>query len=169
MVHALPDPSTFGPPRETVSARETHALGRRAAERIAGGEVILLWGPLGAGKTLFAQGLCEGLDVTVEVTSPTFTIANRYAGRLVVHHLDFYRLDDEDDLHDVGIDAILDEVESGTAVLVAEWPGPLLPWVSSRLELLVTPGEVEDTRTWRMRAEPDVPTRWRDLLTEDEI
>ncbi len=165
MTHALPDPADFGPALATGSPAETAALGARAASRLVGGETILLWGPLGAGKTLFTQGLCAALGVEEDVVSPTFTLANRYRGRLVVHHLDGYRLDDEADLHDVGIDAVLDEVESGAAVLVAEWPGPLLPWLARRLELLVLPGDAPDMRAWRLRGVPDLPAAWADLLS----
>lgn len=164
MTHALPDSAEFGPVMETASPGETAALGARAASRLAGGETILLWGPLGAGKTLFTQGLCAALDVDEEVVSPTFTIANRYRGRLVVHHLDFYRLDAGADLHDIGVDAILDEVESGAAVLVAEWPGPLLPWLDARLELLCLPGDASEVRVWHLRGVPELPAAWRDLF-----
>jgi len=163
MEHALPDARDFGPGFPTTSPAETLALGRRAAERLAGGEVLLLWGPLGAGKTLFAQGLCGGLGVAEDVVSPTFTLANRYTGRLVVHHLDFYRLDATDDLHDIGLDAVMDEVEDGGAVLLAEWPGPLLPWLAARLEFLVLPGDAPDARVWRLRGVPDLPSAWADF------
>jgi len=164
MDHALPDARDFGPGFATGSPAETRALGRRASERLVGGDVLLLWGPLGAGKTLFTKGVCDGLGVDEDVTSPTFTIANRYAGRHVVHHLDFYRLGPEDDLHDTGLDAIMDEVEDGRAVLLAEWPGPLLPWLSARVEFLVAPGADAEVRVWRLRGVPELPERWRGIL-----
>ncbi|MBC8427003.1 tRNA (adenosine(37)-N6)-threonylcarbamoyltransferase complex ATPase subunit type 1 TsaE [bacterium] len=164
MEHAMPDARDFGPGFLTAAPAETLALGRRAAERLAGGEVLLLWGPLGAGKTLFIKGLCGGLAVEEDVVSPTFTIANRYTGRLVVHHLDFYRLDTTDDLHDIGLDAVMDEVEDGGAVLLAEWPAPLLPWLSARLEFLVVPGDEPDERVWRLRGMPGLPPRWDGFL-----
>ena len=164
MDHALPDERDFGPGLVSGSPADTLALGLRAADLLVGGEVLLLWGPLGAGKTLFARGLCRGLGVDEDVTSPTFTIANRYAGRLVVHHLDFYRLGARDDLHDVGLDAVMDEVEDGRAVLLAEWPAPLLPWLSARLEFLVVPGAGTDDRVWRLRGVPELPRHWRGFL-----
>ncbi len=167
MNHALPDERDFGPGLVSGSPADTLALGNRAADLLAGGEVLLLWGPLGAGKTLFTKGLCRGLDVDADVTSPTFTIANRYTGRLVVHHLDFYRLGPRDDLHDVGLDAIMEEVEDGRAVLLAEWPAPLLPWLVARLEFLVTPGASEDERVWRLRGVPALPPCWDGFLDEE--
>ena len=167
MTHALPDPAEFGPPRTTASPEETAALGARVAERLRGGETILLWGPLGAGKTLFAQGLCAALEIRDDVVSTTFTLANRYEGRLVVHHLDCYRLVAEDDLHDVGVDAVLDDVEAGGAVLVVEWPGPLLSWLDRRLEFLCRPGATPESRLWHMRGVPDLPPDWRGLFDED--
>lgn len=168
MIHDLPDPAGFPLSGRTASPEATAALGARAAERLGGGETILLWGPLGAGKTLFVQGLCRGLDVHDEVVSPTFTLANRYEGRLVVHHLDCYRLGPDDDLHDVGLEGILDDVEAGSAVLLVEWPGPVLGWTRERLELLVTPDADERGRSWRLRGVPEVPAAWRGLLDGED-
>lgn len=165
MEHALPDPGDFPVALRTGSPAASAALGERAAGLLRGGETLLLWGPLGAGKTTFAQGLCRGLGIGDEVTSPTFALANRLEGRLVVHHLDCYRLGPGDDLHDVGLDAILDEVESGAAVLLAEWPDPLVPWLRDRIELLAAPGADPQTRVWRLRGVPELPGPWAALAT----
>jgi len=165
-----PIPAAAGFPRRLVtgSADQTLALGRRAARRLRGGEVLLLYGPLGAGKTCFVQGLCRGLGVGEEVTSPTFTLANRYTGRLVVHHLDFFRVGPDQSLTDIGVQAVLEEVEGGGAVLVVEWPGPLLPHVPVRLEWLALPGRGPQERIWHLRGIPALPPFWDDVLwTED--
>lgn len=167
MEHPIPSPDAFPCRGRTTSPARTAELGARAAALLRGGEVILLWGPLGAGKTLFVQGLCRALGVGGdEVASPTFTLVNTYPGEPTVHHLDLYRLDAESDLHDLGLDAILDEVESGAAVLLCEWPDPLLGWLDERLELLVLPDAEPAARRWHLRGTPEVPDAWRALLEE---
>ena len=77
---------------ETVGAAETEALGARLAATLRPGDLVLVEGELGAGKTTFVRGACRELGVTDPVTSPTFTIGQRYAGRVPVSHLDLYRL-----------------------------------------------------------------------------
>jgi tRNA threonylcarbamoyladenosine biosynthesis protein TsaE len=77
---------------ETVSGEETEALGAQLAATLSAGDVVLVEGELGAGKTTFIRGACRALGVTDPVTSPTFTIGQRYAGRVPVSHLDLYRL-----------------------------------------------------------------------------
>jgi tRNA threonylcarbamoyladenosine biosynthesis protein TsaE len=78
---------------ETNSAAETEALGARIAARLAPGDLVLLAGEMGTGKTTLVRGACRALGVTDPVTSPTFTIGRRYGGgRLPVSHLDLYRL-----------------------------------------------------------------------------
>ena len=74
------------------SAAETEALGARVAARLRPGDVVTVAGELGAGKTTFVRGACRALGVEEPVTSPTFTIGHRYAGRVAVSHLDLYRL-----------------------------------------------------------------------------
>lgn len=158
--HLLPDPVGFPVRLRTASPDQTRSFAARAADLLRGGEALLLHGPLGAGKTCFVQALCVALGVTDEVTSPTFTLANRYEGRLVVHHLDFYRLGPEADLADVGVETVLDEVEGGEAVLVAEWPERLAPLLKSRLEFLVLPGAAPEDRLWHLRGIPALPDPW---------
>jgi tRNA threonylcarbamoyladenosine biosynthesis protein TsaE len=77
---------------ESAGAEETEALGAELAATLAPGDVVLVEGELGAGKTTFVRGACRALGVTDPVTSPTFTIGQRYAGRVPISHLDLYRL-----------------------------------------------------------------------------
>ena len=80
---------------QTHRADETFALGKQIGSQLSGGEVLLLDGPLGAGKTVFVKGLASALDIDPEeVTSPSFTLVNPYAGRLTLFHIDLYRLDE---------------------------------------------------------------------------
>lgn len=76
---------------ESGSAEETEAIAARLAGGLRPGDVVLVSGELGAGKTTFVRGACRALGVTSRVTSPTFTIGHRYAGRVGVSHLDLYR------------------------------------------------------------------------------
>jgi tRNA threonylcarbamoyladenosine biosynthesis protein TsaE len=104
---------------ETSSAAETEALGARIAARLAPGDVVLLSGELGTGKTTLVRGACRALGVTGPVTSPTFTIGRRYeGGRLPISHLDLYRLqtlEGEDP-------ALLDDYLGPDGVAFVEWP-----------------------------------------------
>jgi tRNA threonylcarbamoyladenosine biosynthesis protein TsaE len=104
---------------ETRSAAETEAVGARLAERLAPGDVVVVSGDLGAGKTTLIRGAARALGVTEPVTSPTFTIGQQYSGgRLPVSHLDLYRLEDME-----GEDpALLDDYLGGDGVAFVEWP-----------------------------------------------
>lgn len=80
---------------QTNSPSETFALGEQIGAELRGGEILMLDGPLGAGKTVFVKGLASALGIDPEdVTSPSFTLVNPYAGRLPLFHLDLYRLDE---------------------------------------------------------------------------
>jgi tRNA threonylcarbamoyladenosine biosynthesis protein TsaE len=104
---------------ESRSAAETEALGARIAERLQPGDVVVVSGEVGAGKTTLIRGACRALGVDGPVTSPTFTIGQRYGGgRLPVSHLDLYRLqslEDEDP-------ALLDDYLGPDGVAFVEWP-----------------------------------------------
>ena len=104
----------------THGADATHALGRRLGEACQGGEIILLDGPLGAGKTCLAGGVAEGLGVIEPAVSPTFVIMRAYRGArgLALHHFDLYRLGGDDDLDTIGWDDAL----APDAVVLVEWP-----------------------------------------------
>lgn len=103
------------------SPEETFDLGERVGESLRGGEIILLNGGLGAGKTLFTKGVLYALEYDVnEVTSPSFALVNLYrAEKYNVYHIDFWRLDNVEDVASaVGLNEIL---EDETAVVIAEW------------------------------------------------
>ena len=101
-------------------AANTFSLGQQTGAQLSGGEILLLSGPLGAGKTVFVKGIAAALGLdAAEVTSPTFTLVNPYSGRLTFYHIDLYRLDEgASAAHAVDLDELLRDEE---AVLVIEW------------------------------------------------
>jgi tRNA threonylcarbamoyladenosine biosynthesis protein TsaE len=106
------------------SAAETKELAAAMAELARPGDVILLAGELGAGKTAFCQGFGAALGVAEQITSPTFTLASQYQGRLELNHLDVYRLEQLTEVLDLGLPEMLDEggvtlVEWGDAIIGA--------------------------------------------------
>jgi tRNA threonylcarbamoyladenosine biosynthesis protein TsaE len=104
---------------ETENPAQTEALGAELAAELQAGDVVLVEGELGAGKTTFVRGACRALGVRGPVTSPTFTIGQRYQAPVPVAHLDLYRvggLADEDP-------ALLDDYLDGGAISFVEWPG----------------------------------------------
>jgi tRNA threonylcarbamoyladenosine biosynthesis protein TsaE len=118
----------------TTGPAETEAVGARIADHLAPGDVVLVSGELGSGKTTLIRGAARALGVTDPVTSPTFTIGQRYRGRIPVSHLDLYRLEGLDD-EDPGL---LDDYLTDDAVAFVEWPGaaePQLDRVAMRVAL----------------------------------
>jgi tRNA threonylcarbamoyladenosine biosynthesis protein TsaE len=120
------------------SSEETFNLGEQLGAQLAGGEILLLDGPLGAGKTIFVKGIARALGVTDEdVTSPSFTLVNPYQGRLKLYHIDLYRLDEgATAAHAVDLDELLSDER---AVIVIEWAERLgrypLPSTVSRISI----------------------------------
>ena len=103
----------------TSCAEETEAVGFRLGQCARGGDVVMCSGTLGAGKTTLVQGFARGLGIspTVYVRSPTFTLVNEYQGPVPLYHFDFYRLEDCDEVWDIGYEEYL---EAGGVVIV-EW------------------------------------------------
>ena len=101
----------------SASIERTHALGRALGELARAGDVVLLEGELGAGKTAFTQGIGLGLGVAATINSPTFTILKEYEGRLPLYHFDLYRLDEPDELYELGFE----DYFTGGGVCVVEW------------------------------------------------
>ena len=118
----------------TQSAAETEALGERLAAELGPGDVVMVSGELGAGKTTLIRGAARALGVREPVTSPTFTVGHTYVGRVPVSHLDLYRLaelDQEDP-------ALLEDYVTPEAVSFIEWPSAAEPWlerVTRRVEI----------------------------------
>jgi len=143
----------------TRSAAETRALAEDLAELLGPGDLVVLAGDLGSGKTVFAQGLAAGLGVRERVVSPTFTIVCEYSGRLPLAHVDVYRLRHLQELHDLGFDELVDDGR----VTVVEWGDlvePVLP--DERLVVRLEPGDDDEERHvtvtahgggWRSRAD----------------
>ncbi|HXI82830.1 MAG TPA: tRNA (adenosine(37)-N6)-threonylcarbamoyltransferase complex ATPase subunit type 1 TsaE [Verrucomicrobiae bacterium] len=120
---------------ETRSLEETLEFGGRLARELQQGDVIALSGELGAGKTALVKGIARGLGITVDVTSPTFTLIHEYNdGRLPLFHIDLYRLDSVLQALAVGIEDYL----GGPGVTVVEWAeriAPLLPPHTIRIHM----------------------------------
>jgi tRNA threonylcarbamoyladenosine biosynthesis protein TsaE len=115
----------------TRSEAETSELAERLGALLRGGEVVLLTGELGCGKTVFVRGLARGLGVDPErVSSPTFVLLTAYPGRLTLHHADLYRLDGPD----VDVELELRELPGDDGVLAVEWAERLseVPWPQVR-------------------------------------
>ena len=129
--------------KRSTSESGTERLGAALAPALRTGDVIALSGPLGAGKTRFVSGLAHALAPGARVRSPSFTLVNEIPGRLPLFHLDLYRLDDERDVEDLGLE---DYAERGA--LVVEW-GERLPhaWRSDALAITLEP-EADDVRTF---------------------
>lgn len=142
----------------TTAVEATRALAARLAELAVPGDVILLSGELGAGKTAFVQGFGAGLGVEGPITSPTFTLAHQYDGRLTLHHLDVYRLERLAEMDDVGVPELVD----GDGVVCIEWGdvvAPALP--QDYLEVALRYGAGDDDRELELRC---VGGRWQARL-----
>lgn len=123
----------------THSPAETRALGQRLARLLRPGDVLLLYGDLGAGKSELTRGIARGLGVTGPVASPSFTILNVYdEGRLPLYHFDWYRLNSAEELYEMGMDEYL----GGDGVAVVEWPSQCPEAIpETNLTITLTPGE----------------------------
>jgi tRNA threonylcarbamoyladenosine biosynthesis protein TsaE len=128
---------------ESTSPQMTKRMGSAFARYLLADDCIALTGGMGSGKTCFVQGIAEGLGVPrdVPVTSPSFTLVNRYRGRLILFHVDLYRLDQDTDFDDLE----LDEIVHDDGVVVIEWPQIAMPRLS-KIDLRIT-------FSWDMRNE----------------
>lgn len=125
---------------------DTHDFGRRLAGVLRAGDLVLLTGPLGAGKTALVQGIGSGLGVRGAVVSPTFVIARVHRGPVPLVHVDAYRLSSLDEVDDLDLD-----VSTGDAVTVVEWgTGKVEQLADSRLEIEIARSADSDERTVRL-------------------
>lgn len=125
--------STDGPAHHhSASPEETIAVGKsiglRLAENCADGALVLLVGPLGAGKTVLAKGIARGLGIEEQIISPTYTIVSEYgSGSVPLHHVDLYRIEGNEQMENLGLEDIL----RGNGVVVVEWGEKLAPGLAA--------------------------------------
>jgi len=131
---------------ESFSAKDTFEFGRMLGEKLTAGTIICLSGDLGTGKTVFTKGLAKGLGISEPVVSPTFTIVQEYKeGRIPLYHFDTYRIDDPDEMYEVGLDDYL----FGDGICVIEWAETikeLLPEEYYKLTIKKVPEKGNDYR-----------------------
>ena len=120
----------------TTSADETEAEGERVGGTLHAGDLLLLAGPLGAGKTTFVRGLVRGAGSEAHVASPTFQLVRVYPGRIPLAHVDLYRLEATADLRDLGLEELLDE-----GAVVVEWGDRLETDGATRITFEVLDGD----------------------------
>jgi tRNA threonylcarbamoyladenosine biosynthesis protein TsaE len=123
----------------TKSQEETIELGEKLADHFRGGDILLLNGNLGAGKTTLVKGLAAGLGVKSEITSPTFTLMNIYPANLAtikkLVHIDTYRLKDERDLEEIGVE---DYINSPDVFCIIEWPEKISRLLKNKKTTIIT-------------------------------
>ena len=160
----------------TDTAEATRRVGEIIGREAAPGDIYLLTGPLGAGKTCLTQGIARGLGVPGHARSPTFVLVTRYQGRLTIHHADLYRIDHPAEAWDLGLEDIM---SAGEEVLVVEWAdraADIFPEHALWIDLDHDPGEI---RPGEIRADgspaacevaPDedgsVPSRHRIVISD---
>ena len=133
----------------TKSADDTRDLAAQVSSLVRPGDVVLLSGELGTGKTTFAQGFGRGLGVTGPIVSPTFVLMRSYPGRLPLVHCDVYRLDHLQEVIDLGLPELLDD----GAVALVEWGDVVASALPADfLEVRMEFGDDEDERSLRFRA-----------------
>lgn len=138
----------------THSAESTKRFAAALAELARPGDLLLLAGDLGTGKTAFTQGFGAALGITERITSPTFMLVSQHTGRLVLNHVDVYRLEQLEEVHHLGLGELLDE----GGVTVIEWGDAILPALpASYLEVRLEFGKEDDDREITLLP---VGTRW---------
>ena len=138
------------------SPEETRTFASRLATVAEPGDVVCLWGELGAGKTVFAKGFGAGLGVDATISSPSFVLMGEYAGRLPMFHIDLYRLSSAREVVDAGL---LDDRQAAGVVLI-EWPdrlGEALP--PERLDVHID-GGADEPRSLRLTARGRLADRY---------
>ncbi len=148
---------------ESYSPEDTYELGYRIGKRLKEGDIICLNGDLGAGKTTITKAIAEALDIHDTITSPSFTIVNEYYGDVDLYHFDVYRIDDLEEMYDLGYE----EYFYSDGICVIEWSNmieELLP--DKRLVITLKNTEDMDKRKIEIEAFGD---RYEELLREAGI
>ncbi len=145
---------------KTNSPEETYSFGYRLGKLLKSGDILCLNGDLGAGKTTLTQSIAKGLDVEDYVTSPTFTLINEYKGRYPVYHFDVYRINDIDEMYDLGFE----EYIYSEGVTIIEWASiieDILPL--ERLDITIKRGKEIDEREIIIEAKGN---RYEEIIKE---
>ena len=127
------------------NVEETMALGEKIGSLVRAGDIICIDGELGSGKTHLTKGLAMGLGINEYITSPTFTIVNEYDGRLKLYHFDVYRVNDPDEIENIGFD----EYIFGQGVSIIEWSNlieDLIPYEHIQINISKVPEKGDDYR-----------------------
>jgi len=128
----------------TSSINETVNFGKNLAGKLTDGDIVLLYGELGAGKTTLVKGLAAGFDVKSEITSPTFTLMNVYpAGGSNLVHIDTYRLKNEQELIDIGVEDYLGQPGS---ICIIEWPEKISGLLQNKKTTAITIEHIDQNR-----------------------
>lgn len=116
------------------SAKDTIKIAKNYAKTLKSGDIVLLSGDLGAGKTVFSKGLIEALTGENEIVSPTFSLCNTYSGKVDVYHLDLYRIEDISELENIGVQ----EMMYSNGICIFEWPSraeEIFPSYAKKVEI----------------------------------
>ena len=135
---------TTSPEQVTTSPAETERLGMLLGERLRPGDVVLLKGELGAGKTTFVRGVAQGTGSRADVASPTFQLVRVYAGRVQLAHVDLYRVENDAELRDLGLEELAEQ-----GAVVVEWGERLAVDGAARIEIEHLGGDRRLVRTDR--------------------
>lgn len=145
---------------KAASLRETHKIASQIAGLTSAGDLILLVGGLGAGKTAFAQGFGKALGIEEPITSPTFTLAREYKGQMQMHHLDVYRLEQIEEVRDLA----LPELFEGNSVTLIEWGDQIISALpKEHLEIYLEYGDNDSERVINISPSG---RKWNERITE---
>ncbi|NLB42204.1 MAG: tRNA (adenosine(37)-N6)-threonylcarbamoyltransferase complex ATPase subunit type 1 TsaE [Clostridiales bacterium] len=147
------------------SEEETYQLGKWIGENSKPGDLILLYGDLGSGKTILSRGIAHGAGFNGYVTSPTFTLMNIYKGDFPIYHFDIYRLYEPEELYDLDYE----EYFYGDGVAIIEWSerlGHLLP--SDYLQITLSRVQEENNREIDIKLLGDKFAHWKEVLEKHE-
>lgn len=150
---------------QSHSEEQTYQFGKWIGANVQSGDIILLFGSLGSGKTVLSRGIAHGAGVSGRITSPTFTLMNTYLGRIPVYHFDIYRLNEPDELFDLDYEEYL----FGNGVSIVEWPerlGYLLP--EEYLKIFISRLQEENHRNIKLEPKGNRYTALEEVLMNYE-
>lgn len=134
---------------KSKNSNETVEIGEKLGKLLKSGDIVLLSGDLGTGKTVLTKGIAKGMEIDDYITSPTFMLVNEHIGRIPLYHFDVYRITDYTELYDIGYE----EYFFGEGVCVIEWPERIEPLIPvERLSIRIDRGCEDDERIIRLES-----------------